>query len=389
MICCHNCQEELPRSLKYCIFQAQPGCYSVNVVKAICEIYGTAIDAGSWPALFTRLDSEYLPLEAAGAAPSAPPADSQNGAPSADLSQAEAAPIPAEAAEAAQDAQDAPLLLVVPAAVADAVVAVSAQPRKRWRRRDFPSASTLRASMSNFDRTQLEELAVAQATEIDRLRSDNARKRSIISNQNRSQRSFVIKRFTSKSMSSMRASRTSSSAALMDSTTPSSSLALPQHRKTNNSALVPLGDGVFRGEKKRYVTRMGGFTMALRRTIGTIGAAKLGLVLQEDIGRDLVTNWELRLRAALVAAAVRAHQEHQSKLKLDPDRGRYDWRFMLHSMRGDATNAAIWQKRKLRVHELQSYYASEHIGPGDTSLTAMEKLEFVYQLASIQAPWHA
>ena len=105
---------------------------------------------------------------------------------------------------------------------------------------------------------------------------------------------------------------------------------------------------------------IGGFSMVLRRCASNLAAHALGLALMTDVHRTTVTKWEIRLRAATLAAARRFHRFCQLVLKTCsvPDDS---WLFQIHTMRGDATNSKVWQKCKLRVSELCSYYVLEPV----------------------------
>ena len=60
------------------------------------------------------------------------------------------------------------------------------------------------------------------------------------------------------------------------------------------------------------------------------------------------------------------------------------FRFELHIMRGDATNAQVWQKQKLRCMELESIYMVEPIGVGSSWCDVWPKLRWKRILGDLQ-----
>eukprot|EP00959_Pyramimonas_sp_CCMP1952_P321170 6720910-Pyramimonas_sp.AAC.1 len=134
---------------------------------------------------------------------------------------------------------------------------------------------------------------------------------------------------------------------------------------------------IFQGKQSRYFTVRGGLSLALRRTMAGIGSNRLGLVLQEDLGRRAVTSAEVRLRASLLAATRSFNKDCRARLMLEADADHEDlevpegapaelksmlsWRFSMYSIRGDATNAFVWQSRKLRCQEVQSWFCCDAV----------------------------
>merc|ERR1712079_304797 len=118
-----------------------------------------------------------------------------------------------------------------------------------------------------------------------------------------------------------------------------------------------------RGKLQRYFHIRGGLQMALSRCLANAAAYTVGYCLQIDVHRTTVCRYELLLRAVCAAAAHNSHKENAMRLSVDKSN---KIRFQLHLMRGDATNAAIWQRSKLRVAEIESFYAVHDIDAEDS-----------------------
>eukprot|EP00959_Pyramimonas_sp_CCMP1952_P411401 8620859-Pyramimonas_sp.AAC.1 len=127
--------------------------------------------------------------------------------------------------------------------------------------------------------------------------------------------------------------------------------------KTHKEAVKKGTSALFkRGKADRYMTLGGGLSLALRRATGNTSASSLTWTLQMDVSGKTVIRYEVLLRASLVAASLSFHQQHQRDLRFfanDPNHGGA-WCFEVHVLRGDATNAAIWQRQKIRCSEMES-----------------------------------
>eukprot|EP00959_Pyramimonas_sp_CCMP1952_P266099 5563240-Pyramimonas_sp.AAC.1 len=162
---------------------------------------------------------------------------------------------------------------------------------------------------------------------------------------------------------------------------------------------IQMRDKLFRGPANRYLSLRGGFSLALRRTISNVGSAKLGLILQEDIGRRAITSAEIRLRAALLASTKEFNHSNRVRLSLERDVDPEDcdipqsipaalrelpsWRFSMYVLRGDATNSQVWQKQKLRTQEVRSYFACEPIFRWSDFRSAMGSIEYSCMVSDI------
>ena len=71
-----------------------------------------------------------------------------------------------------------------------------------------------------------------------------------------------------------------------------------------------------RGSAGRYFTVAGGMRMAMRRCISNVSAMCLGLALETDLHRTTVAQWEINLRAALVATARHYHAAQIDALRI-------------------------------------------------------------------------
>ena len=122
---------------------------------------------------------------------------------------------------------------------------------------------------------------------------------------------------------------------------------------------------MFTGPGKRCLTLQGGMSLALRRTLCGVGANRLGLAIMEDVGRHAITSAEIRVRASLIAYTQNFNCHRSSRLAVKDDfipdpildipagvdarlAAMPCWRFSAYTIRGDATNSQVWQRRKLR-----------------------------------------
>ena len=139
-------------------------------------------------------------------------------------------------------------------------------------------------------------------------------------------------------------------------------------------------DELHRGSAHRYLTIRGGLSLALRRTAANIAAGNLGIALQIDLSRRQIVNQELALRASLLASSISFHRTHMAELQLQEDEdspeGKRKWRFCGFCIRGDATNAQVWQKQKLRAQEMLSYFHTEFIDPTDDWSASSKRVAF-------------
>ena len=135
--------------------------------------------------------------------------------------------------------------------------------------------------------------------------------------------------------------------------------------KSLNSQLQEMKAGGKKG-KLRYFTRAGGINVAVKSNLSCTPASALGCSLEIDIHRTTVTRWEGTLDACLRASSKTFYDDSEAFLH---DSGGYAW----HVIRSDATNAKIWQKQKLHVCQVESFYLLRASDTGeelDTSLLA-------------------
>ena len=112
---------------------------------------------------------------------------------------------------------------------------------------------------------------------------------------------------------------------------------------------------------KRNLTLQGSMALAVRRNLSSIACADIGSVLLPNVSRWTVARAEVRAASALVASArsffdqafgcLKDAMVHRQEAVLEE---MPDFLLMAHSIRCDATNSAIWQRRKLTALELES-----------------------------------
>jgi hypothetical protein len=146
---------------------------------------------------------------------------------------------------------------------------------------------------------------------------------------------------------------------------------------------------VMRGEHARYFTPQGGFVMAVRRLASGVSANRFGLSSNMDVAHTTVCKWEVQFCAALQGwrKAWYADQEMQLlNLPVQPQDHRV-MRFVVHIVRGDATNTLKF-KSKLHTTEVRStYFAID--ADGNTSWSdlqcAAESMRSVGDLLKVES----
>lgn len=98
--------------------------------------------------------------------------------------------------------------------------------------------------------------------------------------------------------------------------------------------------------------------MAVKRALGNCAASTVGRVLSVDASHTAVSGWELKSAASLIAAARCDYIEFEMMFK-DTARDRPAAAF--HFVRTDATNKAVWHKKKIHSGRVESlyFYAAE------------------------------
>ena len=139
---------------------------------------------------------------------------------------------------------------------------------------------------------------------------------------------------------------------------------LRQEKKKLQSQIL---DADFRrGKKRRYMSSRGGLLLAARNVVSKTGSEGAGLLLGLDIGGKTVRRWTQKLRACQLTLFVRWTNAHYERIRADAQRFGASLQLILHRIRSDATNAAVWQNQKLLVTELLSTYSTSPIFPSDT-----------------------
>ena len=121
-----------------------------------------------------------------------------------------------------------------------------------------------------------------------------------------------------------------------------------------------------RGRAKRYMSIYGGFDVAIRRCLSNMAAYSLGLALHTDLSHQTVTRYEILLRAAMMSWSYHWHCANRVLLQRPGED--LAWCVQLHCLRGDASNAVVWQRCKLRVSEIDSAYITDDILPSSTTM---------------------
>ena len=81
--------------------------------------------------------------------------------------------------------------------------------------------------------------------------------------------------------------------------------------------------------------------MATRRCLSNCAARGVGMVLMRDLHHSTVTQWEIKLRACMIAASkeyFRSASADVAQHALDQAPG---WKYMINAYRSDATNANV------------------------------------------------
>lgn len=109
---------------------------------------------------------------------------------------------------------------------------------------------------------------------------------------------------------------------------------------------------------KRNLTLRASMALAVRRNLSNIACADIGMVLLTDVSRWAVARAEVRAAGALMASArsffFRAWETFKDAFVQARDDEVPDFLLYVHGFRSDATNSAIWQRRKLVALELES-----------------------------------
>lgn len=115
--------------------------------------------------------------------------------------------------------------------------------------------------------------------------------------------------------------------------------------------------------------------MAVRRSLGNCAASTLGRILAVDASTRTVTMWEIKTHAALLAASREDHATGQQLLT----EGHGNPMCVTHFIKTDATNKAVWHKRKLHVGKVASLYLAMTHSPENP-----EVLQYVDSTCDLQ-----
>lgn len=152
-----------------------------------------------------------------------------------------------------------------------------------------------------------------------------------------------------------------------------------KHRKATEAKTAE-----HRGKKGRWYTPRGGFLLAARRCISNCAAYSVGLVIMRDLSHPTVTKWEIKFRAALVAASrmfvSHAVEDIAQHLVSKAD----GWKFLYNSYRSDATNANVWQRSKLHCTEISTTFTGAAVCDDSQLKHVIEQLHSRTVLGDIQ-----
>ena len=109
------------------------------------------------------------------------------------------------------------------------------------------------------------------------------------------------------------------------------------------------------------------------------------MVLLRDLHHTTGTNWEIKIRASMVASSrwtyrmwsqdAAAHALQNASCASDAGLPALGWKFFINQYRSDATNSQIWQASKLHVTELSSWYTPFAIEEDADPELAMQQVE--------------
>ena len=135
----------------------------------------------------------------------------------------------------------------------------------------------------------------------------------------------------------------------------------------------------------RYLTVPSRVSLSIRRNLSNIACGDLSLVLLDDASRWTVARAEVHSGACLLAAARAFHQNMLAEIAEKPSSGFDDSKGLsqpavcIHSISQDATNSAIWQKRKLSALILESAFCPSLPSKEDLGASGIE-LANVFQM---------
>lgn len=130
--------------------------------------------------------------------------------------------------------------------------------------------------------------------------------------------------------------------------------------------------------------------MAFKRAMSNASAFAIGLALETDLTTTTVTNWEIRARAALLASARHFHQEQREAIKemhKKAETAETIKPFVTISMmavRGDATNATVWQKSKLHTTEAARGFITDPVCSDSEWEWALSAMRYKKELGDLQ-----
>ena len=109
----------------------------------------------------------------------------------------------------------------------------------------------------------------------------------------------------------------------------------------------------YKSRRQVRLTTHGAYHLIARRSLSCASARGVGFLLARDLHHQTICRWEIRMRAALNAAARHffAKQVYQAATHIAT--GAPGMCIMITQFRADATNSAVWQKCKLHTTEVE------------------------------------
>jgi len=118
------------------------------------------------------------------------------------------------------------------------------------------------------------------------------------------------------------------------------------------------------GKSEIRLTTKGMCAVAVRRNMTMVACHDVGCLLLDDVSRWTVARAEVRCAAALVASAHKFYAVTNDLRTIS-----------VHAFRADATNSAIWQRRKLQALELETFTVDDLGDINDNIVTDADVLD--------------
>jgi hypothetical protein len=122
------------------------------------------------------------------------------------------------------------------------------------------------------------------------------------------------------------------------------------------------------GRKSRHLTDRASLVISIRRNLSNVAASSFGLVVLDDVSRQVVTRCEIHSGACQIASFRFFHRFTESAmLSVRPERATNHVFISCHDFSSDATNSGIWRNSKLQGLQLRSSYLADHASTATTN----------------------